>query len=206
MEIQLKLVNRSDDAGGADVVIFQKNLADPVDAPAVAWLVVSGFAPGQTYAFTYPTAVTVAASDSRGEPIPAVSAEAGQLFAVHASPDGDVLRCTDAAADERAIELRNGLAQAATDALVYRGGNVVAMKSAIPPEQTARFLFQPALWIGVAPMVRMGQVLDDLIMNDINTQLSLLDIRSADIIMSGGGGGGSPATPYRFEFDNVVFG
>lgn len=204
MEIQLKLVNRSDDASGTDVVIFQKNLADPVDAPAVAWIVVSDFAPGQTYAFTYPTAVTLAALDSRGEAIPAVPAEPGQLFAVHDSPDGDVLHCTDTAADDQAIELRNGLAQAATDALVYRDSKVVAMNRMIPPGQRARFQFEPIVWIGIARMVQMGRILDDLIMNNIDTQLSLLGIKSADIIMSGGGG--SPAAPYRFEFDNVVYG
>lgn len=207
MQVQLKLVNHTDDVGGTDVVIFQRNLAAPFDAPAVAWRVVSDFAPGETYAFTYSTAVAVAASDSRGEPIPALPAEPGQLFSVHTSPGGDVLHCTDAAEDERAIELRNGLAQAATDALVYRDDKVVAMNRAIPPGQTARFMFQPALWIGIARMIQTGRVIDDIIMDSINTQLSLLDIKSADIIMSGGGGGGgSPATPYRFEFDNVVFG
>lgn len=85
MEIQLRLVNRSDDAGGADVVIFQKNLADAPDAPAVAWLLVSDFAPGQTYAFAYPMSVTTAATDPWGHAIPEVSAEAGESFTVQSS-------------------------------------------------------------------------------------------------------------------------
>lgn len=78
------------------------------------------------------------------------------------------------------------------------------MKTAVAPGQTATFLLQSNLWIGVVPMVQTGQVLDEAIMNTIDTQLSLLGIKSADIIMSGGGGGGSPATPYRFELANVV--
>jgi hypothetical protein len=203
MEIQLNLVNRSDDAGGVDVVIFQNNSADPPDAPAVAWMVVSDFAPGQTYAFTYPTAVAVAASDSGGNPIPPVPAEAGQLFTVQSSAHGDVVRRTGAAADARAIEVHNGLAQGAIDALLYRDAKLLAMKSAVPPGQTATFLLQPNLWIGVVPQVRVGQIMEEAVMNRINTQLSLLGIDSADIIMSGGGAGPN-ATPYRFQFDNVV--
>lgn len=204
MEIQIRLVNRSDDAGGADVVIFQKNLADAPDAPAVAWLLVSDFAPGQTYAFAYPMSVTLAATDPWGHAIPAVSAEAGESFTVQSSSQGDVLQRTGAAGSARDIDVHNGLAQGAIDALVYRDGRPVAMKTAVAPGQTATFLLQSNLWIGVVPMVQAGQVLDDAIMNTIDTQLSLLGIKSADIIMSGGGGGGSPATPYRFEFDNVV--
>jgi hypothetical protein len=204
MEIQLNLVNRSDDAGGVNVVIFQKNLADPPDAPAVAWLLVSDFAPGQTFAFTYPTAVTVGAIDSWGHAMPVVSAESGESFTVQSSAQGDILRRTGVAGSAREIDVRNGLAQGAIDALVYRDGRPVAMKTAVAPGQTATFMLQSNLWIGVVPMVQTGQVLDDAIMNNIDTQLSLLGIKDADILMSGGGGGGSPATPYRFELANVV--
>lgn len=203
MDIQLRLVNRSDDAGGVDVVIFQKNLADLPDAPAVAWLLVSDFAPGQMYAFTYPTAVTVAASDSLGDPIPPMTAEAGESFTVQSSADGDVLQRTGVAGSADEIDVRNGLAQGAIDAFVYRDGRLLATKRAVAPGQTATFLLQPYLWIGVVPQVRMGQGLDDAIMNTIDTRLSLLGIKSADIIMSGGGGGPN-AAPYRFEFENVV--
>ena len=203
MEIRLNLVNRSDDAGGVNVVIFQKNLAAPPDAPAVAWWVVSDFAPGQTHAFTFPMAVTLAGSDSWGHPIPEVSAEAGQSFTVQSSDQGEILRRTGWSGRHPDIDVHNGLAQGAIDVLVNRGGRPVAMKSAVAPGQTVTFVLQSNLWIGVVPQARTGQIMDDALINNIDTQLSLLGIGGANIIMSGGGPGRSAAS-YRFELENVV--
>jgi hypothetical protein len=41
------------------------------------------------------------------------------------------------------------------------------------------------------------------VVSNINTELSLLGIKSADIVMTGGGPGAS-ATPFAFSLENVV--
>ena len=47
--------------------------------------------------------------------------------------------------------------------------------------------------------------MNSAILSDINTELSLLGIQSADIVMTGGGAG-PQATPFEFTLENVVLG
>jgi hypothetical protein len=64
-------------------------------------------------------------------------------------------------------------------------------------------LMKPTIWIGVVSQVEEGDVMNSAIISDINTELSLLGIASADIVMSGGGAGPS-ATPFMFTLENIV--
>ncbi|GEM_PF-4291769 len=61
----------------------------------------------------------------------------------------------------------------------------------------------PTIWIGAAPQATEGRPPPPAIVSSINTQLSLLNVTSADIIMTGGGPGRSP-TPFQFNLANVV--
>ncbi|MNT99836.1 hypothetical protein D3C72_2427920 [compost metagenome] len=65
------------------------------------------------------------------------------------------------------------------------------------------FQFKPTIWIGVASQIVQGQVMNSAIISNINTQLSLLGIASADIVMTGGGPGAN-TTPFAFHFENIV--
>jgi hypothetical protein len=48
-----------------------------------------------------------------------------------------------------------------------------------------------------------GQVMNSATVSQISTELSLLGVRSADIVMTGGGPGPN-ATPFQFTLSNVV--
>jgi hypothetical protein len=65
------------------------------------------------------------------------------------------------------------------------------------------FTFKPTIWIGVASQVEPGDVIDSAILSEINTEISLLGIVSADIVMTGGGTGPN-ATPFAFTLQNIV--
>ena len=71
------------------------------------------------------------------------------------------------------------------------------------PWQKAVFEFKPTIWIGVASQVVQGQVMNSAIISNINTELSLLGIASADIVMTGGGPGAN-STPFAFNLENIV--
>lgn len=91
----------------------------------------------------------------------------------------------------------------AVNAWIYRDGKLQAAQTGLAPQQKAVFEFQPTLWIGVAPDASQGQAMDPAIVSDINTELSLLGVASADIVMTGGGpGADSPA--FAFHLENVV--
>ncbi|WP_430984467.1 hypothetical protein, partial [Escherichia coli] len=66
------------------------------------------------------------------------------------------------------------------------------------------FQLKPSLWVGTASAVSEGQAIDPQMLSTVKTELSLLGLASADIVMSGGGGGDATSTPFRFSLQNVV--
>ena len=59
------------------------------------------------------------------------------------------------------------------------------------------------IWIRVVPQVQEGDVMDFAATSQVDTELSLLGIASADIVMTGGGRGAN-STPFQFSLENVV--
>jgi len=102
-----------------------------------------------------------------------------------------------------AIGIRSDLAAGDIKVEVFRSGKPTAMDGALAPGQTATFAFQPTLHIGAVDEAREGQPLNGAILSTVNTQVSLLEISSADIVISGGGPG-QTSTPLTFTLQNVV--
>lgn len=204
MAIQLDFINRSDDgAGSPPVVIFQKNRVAGFGELAVAWTVITGCSPGHHDPIAFPMDDTVSASDSYGNTTAERPAQAGQLLRMTMTiTKGCSLSPVGPATSSREFQVVNGL-QGGMNASVYKGGRLLATVPAVAPGQTARFEFGPTLWIGVAPQAVQGQVMDAATVSGIVTELSLLGVASADIVMTGGGTG-SQAQPYEFQLDNVV--
>ena len=55
----------------------------------------------------------------------------------------------------------------------------------------------------MASQVAQGVAISSAVMSNANSELSLLGIASADIVMSGGGPG-EGSTPYEFNLENIV--
>lgn len=202
MDIQLNFINRSNDANGSSVVIFQKNVTTDMQEFAVAWTVIKNCGQGWNHPFTYPVGVTVGASDSWGNHSPQMPAQPGQLFQVHSTPSGDQLVEAGEATSPQEVQILNALAMGAINANVYRAGRLAATRTGLAPQQKAVFEFQPRIWIGVVSQVEEGEVMNAAIVSSINTEISLMGIRSADIVMTGGGSG-PDAQPFMFQLANV---
>lgn len=71
-------------------------------------------------------------------------------------------------------------------------------------EHTFDFELNPTIWIGVASQTQADDIINSAILSDKNTEISLLGIKSADIVMRGGGPG-ETATPFVFVLENVVY-
>ncbi len=202
MNVALNYVNRSKDTNNSDIVVFAKNTATGFDEVAVAWLVIRNCGQGDNHPFTYPMAMTISASDSYGNYTRQLAAQNGQLFRMVSSPSGDALTHGGAASSNQ-VELRNDLAKGTIDARIFKDGRLFALKSSVAPKQKAVFQFKPTIWIGVASQVEQGSVVNSAIVSSVNTEISLLGIASADIVMTGGGQGAS-STPFVFALENVV--
>ncbi|KYG80953.1 hypothetical protein EV198_2829 [Roseivirga ehrenbergii] len=200
--VQLNFVNESNDQNNSEVVIFQKNVAEDFDEIAVAWKVIKNCGRGDYHPFTYSSLYQVAMSDSYGNYTPQLSATQGQAFEMVLASSGDLIKYLGPATAANEIILKNSLQKGAVSGYVYRDGSVAALKSNIAPAQQAIFEFKPTIFIGVASQVTQGQIMNSAIISSINTEISLLGIASADIVMTGGGAGAN-ATPFTFSLENV---
>ncbi|CAG9241402.1 Aromatic ring-opening dioxygenase LigA [Burkholderia diffusa] len=205
MDINLNFVNLSNDVNNSQIVIFQKNVSTDFDELAIAWKVITNCGRGDNHPFVFPMLTTVSASDADGNYMPQKRADNGQVFTVSRATSGNVLALAGPAPTSREIQLRNDLSQGAITASVFKDNRLLAHKTGIVPGQKAVFEFKPTLWIGTASQIEQGTVMNSAVLSDINTELSLLGIKSADIVMTGGGGG-TTATAYQFRLANVVMG
>jgi hypothetical protein len=203
MDIKLRLINRSNDINHTDIVVFQKNVATDFDELAVAWQVIHHLEYGDNHPFVFAMDTTIAVSDSWGNYTPELPAEDGQLFTMMQTPSGDELKQTGMGTSMSEIQCLNSLPIGAINAHLYRSGKVLATKTSIAPGQKAVFQFKPTIWVGLAPQLEEGQIMNSAILANINTELSLLGIQRADIVMTGGGPGAN-AKPFQFMFENVV--
>jgi hypothetical protein len=148
--------------------------------------------------------IFVGASDSSGNPGPQKDATNGQQFSMVEDASGDTLKNTGQASSPDEVEVLNALEHGAINANVYRDGRLLATKTDISPGQKAVFQFKPTIWVGVVSQIEAGAVMNSAILSQINTEISLLGLKNADIVMTGGGPGEN-STPFVFTLQNVVY-
>lgn len=202
-DVRLNFINQSNDCNNSDVVIFSQNVATGFAEVAIAWRVIRNCGQGWSHPFVFPRTMSVAVSDSWGNYSPQQAAQPGELFSAVATPSGDNLISAGVANSPREVQVLNALPMGAINAHIFRDGLLFAQKTSIAPQQKAVFEFKPTIWIGVVSQVDQGQVMDAAILSNINTEISLLGIASADIVMTGGGPG-AQSTPFMFTLQNVV--
>lgn len=201
-DVKLNFINQSNDANNSEILIFQKNEAPGFSEIAVAWQVIQNCGTGDNHPFVYPASMYVSASDSYGNYTPQMLAYPGDTYSMMLTTSGDQLVYTGPANYVTEVDVKNALPQGSINANIYKDGKLLATKTNVVPGQMAAFVFKPSIYIGVASQVQEGQIIDSAILSTINTQISLLGIASADIVMTGGGSG-STSQPYTFTLQNV---
>ena len=196
--INLRVINNSN-SSDLDILIFQKNDGSSFDETATAWIFTENLS--DTFSFTYGDQLRISATDQFGNTLPSLEATPGNQYTVIDSGSGTEIS-TGFSSSMRDIEFQNQLNGNVT-ANIYRSNKLLATKTVLP-EQTVVFQFRPAIWIGAGSGLTEGQELDSTVLSSINTQISLLGISSADIIVTGGGAGPS-AMPFSFSLSNIVF-
>lgn len=201
--IRLNFINRSNDTNNSDVVIFQKNVAEDFGEIAIAWQVIKNCGRLDNHPFVYPMKFEVCSSDSWGNFTPQFTAYDGQAYEMVRDPSGDILRLgAKPATSPIEVELQNNLPAGAINANIFRNGKLLAAKTNLAPGQKAVFEFHPRIYIGVVSQITEGQVMDSAIIQMINTEINLLGIASADVVMTGGGPG-TTSSPFQFNLENI---
>jgi hypothetical protein len=202
MDTRLRFINRSSDGHRSEVVLFQKNVAADLDELAVAWKVIRHCGRDCYHPLVYSQSFEITSSDDYGNHSPRLGAVNGQAFSVTRTPSGRSLKRAVASGSAREIQVENALPMGAVNINLYKSGLLVARKTSVAPGQKAVFHFEPTLWIGVASQVVQGEALSSAVMSSVNTELSLLGITRADIVMTGGGAGGD-ARAFAFTLENI---
>jgi len=198
MDIDITFINNSLDTNNSDVVIFQKNVATNFEETAIAWQVIQNCGRNWSHNFKYPMTFQVGAKDSWGNVSDLKNAVNGQKWDVVRSTSGDILRLDpNPSAGINEVEIKNTLPSGAIDAEIYKDGKLLASKTGVSPQQKGVFMFKPTIWVGVVSQVVQGQVMNSAILSDINTEISLLGLTKADLVMTGGGTGPN-AEPFMF--------
>jgi hypothetical protein len=204
MDIKLRFINRSLDGNRSEVVIYQKNQAPNMASLAMAWKVIRFCGRDCFHPFAYPVGFEVCVVDGYGNFSPRVRADNGQLLKLQSTPSGSRrLVRSGAASASNEVDVLNDLDQGAMNVCVFKDGRMVGAKNAVVPGQKAVFQYPPVLWIGVASQIAQGDAISSAVMSSADTELSLLGVASADIVMSGGGPG-EDSTPYEFNLDSIV--
>lgn len=199
--IKLNFINRSNDANNSDVVIFQKNVASSFDERPTAWKVIKNPSHEESLPINYSTNFQVAAVDSYGNYTPQLTAYDGSVFEMVENASGHVLQLSSiSAVMDGEVAIRNNLTRSAIDANCYKDSKLLAIKTNLAPGQKAVFKFNPKLYIGVASNIEEGEILNSAIISEINTEISLLRVISADIVMTGGG-----SQPFCFSLENAIY-
>lgn len=203
MAVKLNFINQSNDLNNSQIVIFQKNVATDFDELSVAWKVIQYCGQGDNHPFIFPMGLSVGSSDSYGNYTPQIKAQNGELYKMALTASGNQLVAGGPGTSPKEVQVLNGLPKGAITASCYKDGRLLATKTSIAPQQKAVFQFKPTIWIGVVSQVEQGEVMNSAIISSVNTEISLLGIASADIVMTGGGPGPN-SQPFAFNLDNVV--
>lgn len=198
-DIKLNFINKSNDANNSSIVIFQKNISDTFDEIAIAWKVIKNCGRLDNHPFNYPKNFQIAASDSYGNFTPQLTAYNGNAYEMVKSTSGNTLQSSSTpATNPEEVEIRNNLTNGSINAHCYRNGKLLATKINLVPGQKAIFKFEPSIYIGIASQIEEGDIISTEILSKINTKISLFDITSADIVMTGS------SEPFKFSLENVT--
>ena len=201
--IKLNFINKSNSKNNLSVVLFQKNLLAESPETIIAWKVIQNCGLFDHHPFDFPLGLTISMEDSYGNFSPQLPANAGDTFQMITNASGNQLVNTGNN-NLPEIDARNGLAMGSLNVNIYRAGKLLAQQKDVVPNQMVAFDFNPMLFIGVVPYAQEGDVIKNNYVINVYTQISLMGISQADIIMTGGGIGPS-ATAYSFSLDNIVY-
>lgn len=205
-KIKLTFRNASQDVKNTDIVLFQKSIGASVNEDSIAWKVIQNCSIGDFNPFDFPMTQQVSIIDAWGNYSPLQEANNGDVFAVTDTNGltGTVLSKTRDKGDPNMITVRNDLAKGSIDIVIYKDDRQLALKNGVSPGGESVFELLPHLYVGTCSDIEEGDVMDSDTVQSTLTKISLLGLKSADIVMSGGGTGRN-ATAFNFELKNEKY-
>nr|WP_067287216.1 hypothetical protein [Marinobacterium profundum] len=202
-DITLNVINKSNDQNNSEFVIFSKNTFGGSDNRSVAWKVIRNLGQDDTHSFVYSSDFFVSVEDSYGNYTPQLRANPGYLFAMIKDETGDVIQHVGTENYGNAFKVENRLEQGSIKAKIYKDAKLFNSSPSLAPDQKVTFELNPIINISAVSHIQEGNTIESAAVSSKPSEISLLGIKSADIVVTGGGPG-SAAEPFKFELDNVI--
>jgi hypothetical protein len=200
--IKLNFINKSLDSNPPNVIFFQDEKSRQPNE-VVAWKVINDCETNGNHEFHYPMNLQLASSDSWGNFTPQMTAYDGQAYEMTKDSSGDVMQLSSSpSSHHEEIEVRNNLSTGSVSANIYKDGKLLLVEPHIPPGQKAVFNVKPKLRVGIVPNVNEGDKIESATINQVNTEIDLFGVVSADLVLTGGGSGKSSSN-YTFKLENI---
>ena len=196
---KLSFINRSYDVNRSDVIIFQTNGAASGAERPVAWKVIKRCPNDWSHPFAFSNELHLGIGDSDGNHSPRIPVTPGTLAWVSPGPDGGVALVAGRGKDPTTIQVESRVQIGGFDAEVYRDGRLLSRHLGLAPRARAGFRFNQRVCLFAGSGIDEGDLLRRSELRwRVLTELDLLGVRRADIVMTGGGCG-PHATPLRFH-------
>ncbi|WP_341713061.1 hypothetical protein [Erythrobacter sp.] len=195
---QLTFINRAECLEGSEVVLFQKNRCANDGMDDIAWRRIRHCPEGWHHPFTYSCRVECSTTDAFGNFSPPIPANEGSVFEIRKRHDDRPVLRRIPLQEGSGISVTNRMWRGSLDVNILRDSHVLARWPGLPPMQTAHFGFDPDLWVGLGRAPQSHEPVQKVQSVRSATRLSLRQVRTADIVMSGGRG-----RPIGFHLENV---
>ncbi len=198
---QINIINNTVDNDALNLAIYQKydslnsGMEGVEERSVIAWKVIKIVDINTSHSFTISTEMHVTVEDENGNVSDPQATEGGVKWNAVSVSAGTML-VNDIASGSNASEIQiyNGLDEGAINASIYKDNKLLATQMNIAPQQSTAFAFEPTIWVGVVPQAVEGEIIDPLVLSTITTEISLLGITNANLILTGGSG-----NPYLFS-------
>ena len=199
LKVNHSFINGSYDVNRSDIIIFQTNEAARDAEGPVAWKVITRCPIDWSHPFTVSSEIHVGLGDREGNHSPSVAVTPGTLARVSSRPRGGVELAAGRGDDPTSIHVENHVQAAGSALEIYRDGRLLSRHCGVAPRARARFRFNHRIWLFAGSGIDEGDLLRRSELRwRVLTELDLLGVTRADIVMTGGGYG-PHARPLRFH-------
>lgn len=195
---EYKVVNSTNDSTPKKIIIILKSVAGSFDESGVqAWktLMFNGSANELKY-FNFSGEYTIKAEGiSHG-----IEAVRGKRYQVNQAGTG--LELLGNASSVNEYQFKNNTSNNLTVSILKDKNKIET--TTVTPNQIKAWQFNTTFWIAAFSTDTDTSGSIEELLPEVNTQINLMGVRSADVVMTGGGAGPS-AQPISFSLQNIVY-
>ena len=162
-EIKIVLIDETEGASNAKLVLFQRNSLERSPGAPIAWKVSPNPPDDGKTTFVYSEEIEVGVRGPEGEEVAPQPAKYGERWEVIEGSTGIDLRKRDEPVDPGRVEIANTLPKGEVAAQIHRRGSLLHEQRELLPRQVAAFAFEPRVFVTRVSQAEEGKVLESAV-------------------------------------------